>query len=244
MKKFIAALSIFLLSSSELFAVSRCIAHRGFSSRYLENSMEAMIAALDIGSHGIELDIRHTKDGVPILLHDDNLRSVARSRGKVPCPLWDKVEDITFSDIRRKCLLKNGEEVPTLDELLKASKKYNAYLFIELKDEPSQQFFKVINSNIKSFEKVRFLSFKSRVLNRIKDVYPNSKTLLLSLIIPRGLGHTGADLPSKIAIALYRWIGGHETGIWTVNTVKKLAKAKKRKIDFITTDYPDLCLKL
>ena len=48
------------------------IAHRGYSGRYLMNTEEAFIKAVEHGSGGIETDVRMTKDGVLVVNHDDD----------------------------------------------------------------------------------------------------------------------------------------------------------------------------
>ena len=63
------------------------LAHRGDYRNELENSLAAMQAALAIpGCDGLEFDVRSSKDGVPILIHDNSLRRVQKVRG-VPSQL-------------------------------------------------------------------------------------------------------------------------------------------------------------
>jgi len=52
-------------------------AHRGFSAEYPENSMEAFEAAIACGADEIELDVRLTADGVPVISHDDKLDRIS-----------------------------------------------------------------------------------------------------------------------------------------------------------------------
>lgn len=53
------------------------LAHRGFSARYPENTLLSFEKALDIGADGVEFDVQLTKDGVPVILHDENLLRTA-----------------------------------------------------------------------------------------------------------------------------------------------------------------------
>jgi len=48
-------------------------AHRGASANHPENTLAAFEAAIKFGAHGIELDVRATSDGVPIVSHDAGL---------------------------------------------------------------------------------------------------------------------------------------------------------------------------
>lgn len=66
----------------------KIIAHRGYSARYLENTIDAFQAALDFEPAenivGIELDIQASLDGEIIVLHDGNLERLCGSDLSVP----------------------------------------------------------------------------------------------------------------------------------------------------------------
>jgi len=49
------------------------IAHRGFSGRYPENTLRSFREALKLPVDGIELDIRRTRDGVLVVIHDETV---------------------------------------------------------------------------------------------------------------------------------------------------------------------------
>ena len=53
------------------------IGHRGASAVAPENTLVAFREAIAAGSDGIEFDVRLTRDGVPVIIHDDNLRRTA-----------------------------------------------------------------------------------------------------------------------------------------------------------------------
>lgn len=53
-----------------------CIAHRGYSSHFPENTFAAFDAALTTPLYGIELDVQLTRDDVPVIFHDRTLRRV------------------------------------------------------------------------------------------------------------------------------------------------------------------------
>lgn len=88
------------------------IAHRGCPRHAPENSLAGIRAAGRLGADAVELDVRLTRDGVPVLLHDPLL---LRTTGR-PWP----VRAVTAATLRT-LLLKgsDGERVPTLDEALR-----------------------------------------------------------------------------------------------------------------------------
>ena len=49
------------------------IAHRGFSGRAPENTLPAFRLALAARADLVELDYHHSRDGIPIVIHDDTL---------------------------------------------------------------------------------------------------------------------------------------------------------------------------
>jgi glycerophosphoryl diester phosphodiesterase len=53
------------------------VAHRGWPARFPENSLEGLAAALETGACCVEFDVQISADGVPVVIHDDNLRRTA-----------------------------------------------------------------------------------------------------------------------------------------------------------------------
>ena len=133
-------LSLVLILNFSSYAISQeslCISHRGNGAGHLENSLRALQAAVDLGSHGVEFDIVHTLDREPILMHDRTLRRTARSRPGEKCPRKKRINQLFFKDIEKNCELKNGEDIPHLEEALLKLSNEKKFLFVELKDYPS-----------------------------------------------------------------------------------------------------------
>ena len=59
------------------------IAHRGASAEKPENTLGAFRRALALGVDGIELDVRVTRDGVPVVFHDASLRRLTGEPGRI-----------------------------------------------------------------------------------------------------------------------------------------------------------------
>ncbi len=105
-------------------------AHRGFSSDYPENTMSAFKAALDVGVDQIETDVRVTKDGQLVLMHDSTVDRTTNSTGKVNA---FTLEELKKLDAGR------GESVPTFIELMELIKNHPTItLDIELKERPDE----------------------------------------------------------------------------------------------------------
>jgi len=59
------------------------IAHRGYSGKFDENTMLAFKKALEYNADGIETDVQLSKDGIPILIHDETLDRTTNGHGLV-----------------------------------------------------------------------------------------------------------------------------------------------------------------
>jgi glycerophosphoryl diester phosphodiesterase len=97
------------------------LAHRGDWRKAPENTVGAMLAALEIPAcDGLEFDVRASSDGVPVLSHDETLERVhGRS---------DRVSDLSVAELA-------AVGVPSLADLLAAVPE-RAFLDVELKGDP------------------------------------------------------------------------------------------------------------
>jgi len=69
------------------------IAHRGNRAHAAENTIESLQQAVDLGADAIEFDVRVTRDGVPVVMHDPDVDRTTDGRGLV--------ESFTFAEIRK-----------------------------------------------------------------------------------------------------------------------------------------------
>lgn len=84
------------------------LGHRGYSARYPENTLIAFKKALEFGADGIELDLRGTKDGRVVVIHDEDLKRL--------CGVDVKVSDLTFEELNSYTV--SGEKIPAFEEVL------------------------------------------------------------------------------------------------------------------------------
>lgn len=94
----------------------RIFAHRGLAiaadgTPLDENTLPAFARALEVGADYIESDIQVSRDGVPVLFHDDTLARVSN----VDSP----VNKLTLDEIKA-IKLNHGGSIPTLAEALEA----------------------------------------------------------------------------------------------------------------------------
>jgi glycerophosphoryl diester phosphodiesterase len=100
-------------------------AHRGFSARYPENTLLAFRQAIATGCDGIEIDVQLSKDGTPVIIHDEDTLRTTGVRGQVG--------EMSYSDLRRLDA-GQGEPVPSLEECLDLTAPLPVLTNIELKN--------------------------------------------------------------------------------------------------------------
>ncbi|MFI5264056.1 MAG: glycerophosphodiester phosphodiesterase, partial [Candidatus Kapaibacterium sp.] len=91
--------------------------HGGFNGAgfpYSENSLNSIQLAQYVGANGIEIDVKLTADNIPILFHDDNLGTDLVNGEFAIGPIGN----YTLAELRALCTLKDGEQIPTLQEAL------------------------------------------------------------------------------------------------------------------------------
>ena len=111
-------------------------AHRGWRSQYPENTIPAFKAALELGVDQIEFDVRMTRDGELVIIHDATVDRTTNGTGAV--------KDKTFAEIRtldagsHKGEQFAGTVIPTLREFLELIKDHPTLtLDLELKEYPT-----------------------------------------------------------------------------------------------------------
>lgn len=108
-----------------LYALQNCriVSHRGVfdNKKVMENTLSAFDAAVDSGVWGIELDIRWTRDLVPVVIHDANCQRVFKLS-----------IEVANRDLER--LQKDCPFIPTLEQVIDRYGK-NIHLMIEIKQE-------------------------------------------------------------------------------------------------------------
>jgi glycerophosphoryl diester phosphodiesterase len=199
------------------------LAHRGDWRRAPENTLPALLAALEIAAcDGLEFDVRTSSDGVPVLQHDETL---ARVHGRPERP-----HDLTAQELR-------ASGVSVLEDVLAAVPR-DVFLDIEVKEGPAPSLVEVVeaarghdlaNAVVSSFVPAVLTGVRRQrpgwpLWLNTKDLEPGMVTLARKLSC-RGIS---VEWPSIDAAAVHR---AHEAGLdvaaWTVRrrpTFDRLAR--------------------
>lgn len=112
-------------------------AHRGWSAKYPENTMESFRAALTLDIDQIEFDVHMTKDGQLVIIHDHTVDRTTDGTGLVREMTLEQVRMLDAGS--KKDARFAGPKVPTMTELMELVKDHPTLtLDLELKDYPTE----------------------------------------------------------------------------------------------------------
>ncbi len=94
-------------------------AHRMRHTKYPENSLAAVLHSVEGGADIIEVDVRTTRDGRMVLMHDSDIERTANGKGKVKDLTWEELQQVTLKSRLDDTLTFH---VPLLEEVLQAAK--------------------------------------------------------------------------------------------------------------------------
>ncbi|MGV6989778.1 glycerophosphodiester phosphodiesterase [Testudinibacter sp. P80/BLE/0925] len=157
--------------------------HRGYSSRYPENTMPAFEAALAAGTHTVELDVHMTKDEKLVVHHDFTIDRVSTGSGYI--------EQMTLAELQQYDYgVKFGTEfagtkLPELREVLLWAVANNVGLVLEVKQKQHHQrcaeVLAALLLETEALDNVLLLAFDHVLINRVKTIVPQVKLQVVTL---------------------------------------------------------------
>ncbi len=236
------------------------VAHRGDSAEFPENTCAAFASALAAGVDGIELDVRLSRDGIPMICHDDNLArfgGTTRSLRKLSAAQISTVDVGSWKHPRFA-----AERVPTLDEVLVQCR--HTTLFIELKATGGRgrtayhrHLVRAVAATIAkrgASKRVRILCFDSGVLAEVARVAPHLPRVRNCERLPKNIARWLADQPGLYAACFDRRILStvavdtcHAHGVqvfsWSANAAAAADRLVRLGVDGILSDRPGWLVK-
>lgn len=119
------------------------IAHRGSSAEAPENTLAAFEAAVQRGADALELDVRLTADGAPVVIHDSTLDRTTDGSGPVAAQTLAELRSVdagsSFTPDRGRSypFRGKGTQIPTLGEVLWTFPRMT--LLVEIKEAQAQE---------------------------------------------------------------------------------------------------------
>jgi len=115
----------------------KVIGHRGAAAYAPENTLESIHTAADIGVEWVELDVKLTKDSVPIIFHDDTLDRTTNGSGLVADTDYEDIKQLEAGSWYAESF--TGIKIPTLEETIEVLINLNLGLNLEIKPCPGRE---------------------------------------------------------------------------------------------------------
>lgn len=227
------------------------VAHRGAAAIAPENTLSALRISFQRGIDFVEVDLRLTADGVPVLMHDATLDRTTSGSGKVSDRTLAEIKALdagSWFDPRFA-----GERVPTLYEFLDALVLTNSSALLELKGTWTEEQIAATVGTLRArhlANRVAFESFSHGNLKRLARLGPEFARVLLTktwdrAALDRALEVRASAVGARIStlsddfdlIAEARALG-IGTMVYTLNLLPTWEAARHFGIDLIITDDP------
>jgi glycerophosphoryl diester phosphodiesterase len=241
------------------------LGHRGASAVAPENTLAAFARAIDDGADGIEFDVRLSRDGVPVVIHDETLKRTGLS-DRFVCDLT--AQELGDIDVGSWFTAGSGtetfahERLPMLDQVFDLFSSIAGELYVEMKCDPGrgealaagvvngiEQFGQANRVVVESFDLLAIAEIK-KVNGRIRTAALFEPRLSKPILTVRRLKMIEAALDvAADEIALHRTLAsphviekakeaGLKIVVWTVDDPRWISRARALGIKALIANNP------
>ncbi len=248
------------------------LAHRGGAALWPENTLTAFSGAWELGVDVLEMDVRLTADGVPVVIHDRSVDRTTDGSGPVGSFTLAELKQLDaayyfspLDDPGNFLLRGTGISIPTLQEVFEAFP--DAPMLVESKEDDIAAA-EIILKLVQEYERTDrtlLASFSHRILNYFRTRDPQIPThasqpevtrfLVASWLFSAGLAATGYEalvVPPRhgsLPVLSQRFVTAASkknlfVAAWTINDKDEMLRLIHMRVHGLITDRPDLALDL
>ena len=233
------------------------IAHRGGSALAPENTLAAFRKALEVGSDGIELDVRLTRDNQVVVMHDRRLDRTTTGSGIVGTHTLKHLKSLDVGSWFGSHF--EGERIPALGEVFEELPD-DFPIYVEIKARGpgawplTRRVVEIIRSHDR-FESTMVASFNSAAVGLLRlfesriirgfiwsgrHPLPLRARWLSPLTNPHWLAPDWGTLTPELLARFHRQ--GMPVAAWDINLGVDMCRFKEMGLDAVVTDHPDVLL--
>ena len=242
------------------------LGHRGASALAPENTLAAFRQAIDDGADGIEFDLQLSRDNVPVVIHDANLKRTALVNRMV--------RDLNAAELRQVNVASwfgvqkyATETIPTFQQVIELFQTNEHFLYPELKCEPNDA--KKLAAEVvatiqesKIASRIVVESFDLAAIAEVKRLDAGIQTAALfepklskpmssvskSRIVKAALDHGADEIALHHSLASPRVIehvrtNGLEVVVWTVDQISWVERARACGVKALIANNPGAMVK-
>lgn len=230
----------------------KIVAHRGFAGLYPEMTRTAFQRALELPIHGVECDVRLTRDGHVVCHHDLTVDRTSDGHGRVKDMTLAQLRELNFGTSTKR------EEILLLDDLLDLVEGTGKHLYIETKHPGSygrildeQVALRLRYRGLTDADWIHIISFSLLSVARMRHLLPRLDRFALRRDWYRYLGLDPRwGKPAGMGLSLFRarlhpkliGVRNLPTYLWTIDDPEDMVWVRDHGADILATNRPDLAL--
>jgi glycerophosphoryl diester phosphodiesterase len=220
-----------------------CFGHRGACGHEPENTLRSVRRALELGAHGVEVDV-HLADGQLMVIHDDTLQRTTNGVGRIAEKTFDYLRSLDAG---------LGEHIPTLAEVLDTV-NHRAVINVELKGPGAAVpvvtlIDEYVHKHGWRYEDFLLSSFDHEQIREAKLLQPQIRIAPLIDKVPRGQAKFAQQMSAWSVNISRRCVTrtlvedahfrGLKVFVFTVNEPKDITRMKSLGVDGVVSDFPE-----
>src|SRR5882724_4137122 len=234
-----------MLDVSRSMSAFLCIGHRGAGGHEPENTLRSIRRALELGAHGIEIDVRLVH-GELLVMHDGKLDRTTNGHGYLVRKSLAALRELDAG---------KGERIPTLREVFETVNR-RAFINIELKARRTARSVCTLIQEFVQKHGWRYEDFLVSSFNRAELRAVHDPKIPIGLLLTRPTRLYGLSARRVRACAVHpavrfvtaRFVAdAHRRGLrvfpYTANATTEIARLRKLGVDGVFTDYPERVVK-
>lgn len=234
----------------------KVIGHRGACGYAPENTLESIKTAAEMGITWVEIDVRLTKDFVPVIFHDDSLERTTNGSGNVADITYEELQALEAGSWYAESF--SGVKIPTLEEAIDVILDHKMGLNLEIKPAPGQEketaeaALDTLSRIWDDADKLLLSSFQHVSLEVCKDMAPDWKRALLL----KEPAKNWSELAEYLEVEAINFDGrkadfnrelielyiedGYNTLAYTINDPQRARTLISWGVDGVFSDVPDV----
>jgi glycerophosphoryl diester phosphodiesterase len=225
---------------------TKIIAHRGYTTGNVENTISGLVSAASAGADLIEIDIQQTADGEFVVFHDRTLRRLTGKNGVIA--------NMTLGELKTLTIHANGfnDKISSLDDFIEVAKALDVALLIELKvhGKETEDVLPKLVEKLKVYKVLDTHYVQSsdlQMMAQLKKLAPNLRVGIVYAL------NIGPMVETVDFISLEEsWITDQliaelkqqkmDLFVWTLNKDHSLQEFIEKNVNGVITDLPDVAL--
>ncbi|MGA3677781.1 glycerophosphoryl diester phosphodiesterase membrane domain-containing protein [Lysinibacillus agricola] len=225
---------------------TKIIAHRGYTTGNVENTISGLVSAASAGADLIEIDIQQTADGEFVVFHDRTLRRLTGKNGAIA--------NMTLGELKTLTIHANGfnDKISSLDDFIEVAKALDVALLIELKvhGKETEDVLPKLVEKLKVYKVLDTHYVQSsdlQMMAQLKKLAPNLRVGIVYAL------NIGPMVETVDFISLEEsWITDQliaelkqqkmDLFVWTLNKDHSLQEFIEKNVNGVITDLPDVAL--